>query len=298
MTAIDTSDRGQLGVTPPASPPEGDPPTRRGLPVWLVGGLILLVAAVAGLAIWALQLQVENAELRGQLEMAEQFLGPPDDLEEEGGFGDLADARTLAAGVPVTLGGDDVRTFAIEGREGVVLAATVEREGLQPELALLLLDEGGDWVAEVWDDGSAEVLQLHRLLDGSPHFLVVSPYLEGEVTFSYELLEVDGEPFVLLELVGDGRDLPARHAIEGRADHLLIVDLRASSGMGTIDPVLQLRDPAGDHVADDDDGGGNLDARIAVLLDQDGTYTVIADQVGSGAGTFELTAELLPLAAG
>jgi hypothetical protein len=57
----------------------------------------------------------------------------------------------------------------------------------------------------------------------------------------------------------------------------------------SIDPYLCLEDPDGKVVAEDDDGGGNLDARIIHKATKSGKYRVIATGLGPGVGRFKIT---------
>jgi Ca2+-binding EF-hand superfamily protein len=60
------------------------------------------------------------------------------------------------------------------------------------------------------------------------------------------------------------------------------------------DAYLYLADPDGQVLAQDDDGGGNLNSRIVYLADQRGTYYLIATSLGgNGLGPFSISARVL-----
>jgi hypothetical protein len=56
-----------------------------------------------------------------------------------------------------------------------------------------------------------------------------------------------------------------------------------------IDPFLFLEDPDGTVVARDDDGGGNLNARIVIKAPRSGDYRIIAATLRKATGPFTLT---------
>ena len=58
---------------------------------------------------------------------------------------------------------------------------------------------------------------------------------------------------------------------------------------GAFDAYLRLEDPMGANVAEDDDSGGNLNARIIFRAPQTGTYRIIATSFRGGTGAFTLT---------
>jgi hypothetical protein len=55
------------------------------------------------------------------------------------------------------------------------------------------------------------------------------------------------------------------------------------------DAYLRLENAQGAQLAADDDGGGNLDARIVFRCPADGTYRIIATSLAGGTGEFVLT---------
>ncbi|MEO2107166.1 MAG: PPC domain-containing protein, partial [Actinomycetota bacterium] len=55
------------------------------------------------------------------------------------------------------------------------------------------------------------------------------------------------------------------------------------------DPLLRLIGPDGSEVAQDDDGGEGLNARLEYTIEVPGTYTVVATAFASGYGPYEIT---------
>lgn len=58
-----------------------------------------------------------------------------------------------------------------------------------------------------------------------------------------------------------------------------------------MDPYLKLADPTGNVVAEDDDGGGNLNSRIQITPKDDGEYKIIATSLNNNGGNFTLSVE-------
>ncbi len=75
------------------------------------------------------------------------------------------------------------------------------------------------------------------------------------------------------------------------ADRFYIIDMvRRGKGFDRdIDPYLYLEDFEGKVVASDDDGGGNLNARIVFRAPRSGDYRVIASSLNEVTGLFALT---------
>jgi len=71
-----------------------------------------------------------------------------------------------------------------------------------------------------------------------------------------------------------------------KAGRYYIIDMVKSS---KIDPYLYLEGPNAKVVAQDDDSGGNLNARIVYQPTTDGEYRVIATTLSPATGEFTLT---------
>lgn len=68
------------------------------------------------------------------------------------------------------------------------------------------------------------------------------------------------------------------YTFTGRAGQRVIITMSSQE----IDAYLILVDPNGNSIAQDDDGGGNLDAQINVVLPVNGTYTIYANTYTGG----------------
>jgi hypothetical protein len=67
--------------------------------------------------------------------------------------------------------------------------------------------------------------------------------------------------------------------------NLYTIDMRSKQ----LDSYLRLEDQAGAALAEDDDSGGDLDARIVFSCTKDGEYKVICTALGNGFGDYTLT---------
>ena len=94
------------------------------------------------------------------------------------------------------------------------------------------------------------------------------------------------------ELGRDSELLPAddsyynAYSFEGREGQRILVEMDSAE----FDPYLILLSPQGQDIAQDDDGGGNLNARLSFTLPEDGTYTILANSYSPReTGAFELS---------
>jgi len=67
-----------------------------------------------------------------------------------------------------------------------------------------------------------------------------------------------------------------------------VIDM-VSPDQKTLDPYLVLTDGTGKSLAEDDDSGGGLNARIIFRPEQAGTFRILATSINFGAGAFTLT---------
>jgi hypothetical protein len=74
------------------------------------------------------------------------------------------------------------------------------------------------------------------------------------------------------------------HTFNPSKDTTYIIDMESKD----FDSYLRIEDSTGKQLAEDDDSGGNLNARIRFLPPQDGVYQIIATTFAGGAGTYTL----------
>jgi hypothetical protein len=84
------------------------------------------------------------------------------------------------------------------------------------------------------------------------------------------------------------RNLPFKdYKVNLKGGKLYIIDL--VKGAPGLDPYLFLESPTGKVVAQDDDSGGDLNARIVYAPPQDGEFRIIAASLSKASGPFTLT---------
>lgn len=78
------------------------------------------------------------------------------------------------------------------------------------------------------------------------------------------------------------------YSVELQAKVKYVVSMNSKA----FDAVVRLKDPKGKQVAEDDDGGGDLNARIVYTPTQSGTFRIIATTFHEGElGSFQLTVQ-------
>ena len=104
-----------------------------------------------------------------------------------------------------------------------------------------------------------------------------SPFLQG-TSREPERITLDGSA-VSGQLSRDSAVLPAddsyydAYSFEGRSGQRILVEMNSSN----MDAYLILLSPQGRDLIQDDDGGGDTNARLVFTLPEDGTYTVLAN---------------------
>jgi hypothetical protein len=142
---------------------------------------------------------------------------------------------------------------------------------------------GGDDDAGTGLNASIEALVLPH--DGSYTIVARSFYGEsGPYTLSMFRVEITepgpinlGDTVTALLENSDG-DV---WTFEGTAGDEISLAMLGSIRNSTLDPIVKLRDPAGELLLENDDDAGNLAARIAYYqLPEDGTYSILAGTTG------------------
>ena len=86
----------------------------------------------------------------------------------------------------------------------------------------------------------------------------------------------------------EARDL---YTFEGRQGQQVRITLDRP-GRSQLDPYLELQDPDGRTLAEDDDSGGELNSLIQLALPRTGTYTIVARGLEDSAGPYVLNVSL------
>lgn len=74
-----------------------------------------------------------------------------------------------------------------------------------------------------------------------------------------------------------------------KSRQLYIIELKSANEDSDYDPMLYLETPGGMIVSQDDDSGGDLNARIFFQCRRDGEYRIIATSSDTEVGEFTLT---------
>ena len=98
-----------------------------------------------------------------------------------------------------------------------------------------------------------------------------------------------------LELMGklDAQTKALVYQVKLVAGKTYVIDM-VSPDQKALDPYLVLRDAASKKLAEDDDSGGGLNARIVFRAEQDGVYRIQATSFNAGNGAFTLTVREQP----
>jgi hypothetical protein len=304
-------------LSPPSAPPT-EPPTgvtrpaaertlrperpRRASSGTALGlAIAALVVALLGLALALVSLAVLFGDLAGW---------------EDGWYDDdpwMSDlpAQPLFDGatdpIAVTGGGS---AYEFEATAGQLLRVEVEEVDGRLHPFLELVDDRGWYLAYAGDDGFGRLTdpdgpaaELWHRFDGSGTFqLFLYADGDGEGLLTAELHDLDERGGSVLATEGVYPDEDGGVPIfefEGRAGQLAIVSMEADA-RGGLDPFVRLYGPEGELVGVDDDGGGDLDARLTLLLPVDGRYEIEADDLvghatGGRAQRFTVTVELFDL---
>ncbi len=126
---------------------------------------------------------------------------------------------------------------------------------------------------------------------------VLDPIAEGALDFTLKLTPIVMEPKPLLHVAGkwtadDPLYQPRRAAhfkaypIKLKAGRFYVIDLVKKA---ELDPYLYLENDRKEIVLQDDDSGGDLNARLVFRPEKDGEYRVIATTLTKTEGDFELT---------
>ncbi len=159
------------------------------------------------------------------------------------------------------------------GPDGQVLAQD-DDSGTDPRIGdarlLLRLPTAGTYTimatAQPRDQGRYSL----GLLRDTTRFLAEQ---EGELSARSNLRSADQTPFDVVEF-------------QGKANQRVTILATSSQ----FDPYLFLLGPNGQVIAQDDDGGGDLNAKIELRLPTDGTYRVVVNSPETNArGTYRLT---------
>jgi hypothetical protein len=136
------------------------------------------------------------------------------------------------------------------------------------------------------------LVQLYEALDRKNDVAVWAKILNEhnweECTLLATIHDID-QPLRLTGLL-DAEAKALIYQIRFKAGVSYVIDMIGPNSK-KLDPYLQVRDPQGKILAEDDDSGGNLNARIVLRTRVDDIYRIRATSFGAGgSGDFTLTA--------
>jgi hypothetical protein len=189
--------------------------------------------------------------------------------------GTAGDLVAIAMQAEIEDGGDPYCCMTLDsylrllGPDGEEIAADDDTGGNLNSLILAALPETGTYTIGAQRLGGlsgygegAYTVTLDRITDAET--LSIGQPVTGEIT--------NAAPYVVW-------------AFDGQAGDLVTITMEALDEM--LDPYLTLLGPDGALLATDDDGGGNLNARIYQVLAESGRHLVIASRF-AGEGRYEL----------
>ena len=140
----------------------------------------------------------------------------------------------------------------------------------------ITMDQVDDFLLAVRNGSAPSVAQESPFLFGSrrsaQQITLNGAPVSGQLTSDSDVLAVDGSYY-------------DAYSFEGRGGEQVTIEMNSSN----MDAYLILLSPQGRNLMQDDDGGGDTDARLTFTLPEDGTYTVLANSYGPReTGTYDL----------
>jgi len=233
--------------------------------------------------------------------------------EETGNFADPGVTATIAGGETKegrleagdstgNRGLEDRWTF--QGRSGQLARIDVSSQAFDTYAVLRF---GGMAVDSNDDGGEGNNARLMTVLPQSGTYtLVVSPFNANAAGGRYDVALAFSQPPAgagRIERITPGRPVSGRLEVgdrprsgggyqdlwefDGRQGQTVVVEMRSSE----FDAYLELRDPDGGLVSEDDDGGAGTDAMITATLPRGGRYRIVARSYGEreASGFYDLS---------
>jgi hypothetical protein len=181
-----------------------------------------------------------------------------------------------------------VQEFFFDGLAGeeIVLTMTALDDSLDPVLTLFGPD--GVELARNDDDfdlpNSTDARIILQLPADGEYRVEASSFADTTGRFQLTL----EFPAVLSDVATLSAEIPEiLYDYDGAAGETIVINMRGLDD--TVDPLVIVRDPAGNEIGRDDDGGGFPNARLQLTLPADGTYEIVATSFGERYGEYEIT---------
>lgn len=206
---------------------------------------------------------------------------------------------TVGDVVEASLAGEPLE-YTVEVSEGQILSIRLESDDFDPMIELL--DASGEVINSDDDSGGGLNSELTFTVPASGSYTIrvtsINETAEGNFVLRLSEIEVQTLAFdTPISVESDGTE-SFHFQFEAKAGD--VVSIAGTSEEDT-DTRLILMNPAGETIAEDDDGGQGINPLIQrALLSEDGAYTLILAPsfVGTNAGTVDVTltaSELLQL---
>ncbi len=146
---------------------------------------------------------------------------------------------------------------------------------------VLLKDPNGQLVGADDDNGEGLNSQMFHVpkVDGNFTILATSFSKNGRGAYKITIAGVKDYKGKVFKGVFKGQRVP--HTFKMKAGTRYTINMA-----GDFDTYLYLKDPAGNQVAANDDGGSRLNSRLQYSADKDGDYTIEAGSFGAGQGNY------------
>jgi hypothetical protein len=188
--------------------------------------------------------------------------------------------------------------WQFEGSAGQTVSFHMVADGSQLNSFLSVRAPDGRLLAQDDESGEAHnaLIREIRLPDNGPYMVMAAA--SGNTSGAYVLEIIDETTSLQQGTIRVGA--PTKASLEAGDSHLwtfegtksAVIEIALNADDSKIDGYLVLLGPMGSILAEDDDSGGDLNARIAAFeLPETGTYTIVAssyDNTTSGAYSLEL----------
>jgi hypothetical protein len=179
----------------------------------------------------------------------------------------------------------------LEKKESLAIDANRVTQGMDPVLELD--GPGGESIAKDDDGGGERNASIMRGLEKGAYRVTVSGFNNngGAYRLYVSRVRIEAQKHTTLEpgVVREANLGPAdshRYTFSVKKQAMAEIDLKSADGM--LDPMLELRSADGRVLGQDDDGGGNRDAKIVQYLEP-GNYEVAAKAYQGSMGRYRLS---------
>jgi hypothetical protein len=183
----------------------------------------------------------------------------------------------------------------------------IRANSLEVDAMLALIGPSGLLIAEDDDSGGGLNALINVILPESGVYrLIVTSFRPAIGSYELRLAPFAPAPVQIRPLaLGDSVAGELRPEDQRSTRYGTLVDayrLRGTQGQRVrvdmtsvlVDPYLLLIDPNGEVIAEDDDGGGGLNARLEVTLPITGEYRILATSAAYGEGAYQLSVSEAP----